>query len=149
VSEDRVIEVLGDATCVGLLAAADVGRLCVVDAEGPAAYPVNHRVVTSESGDLMIVLRARADGVLDRPGEPVAFQVDGIDHRDATGWSVLARGTLHHSDDPGLPPWILGWDPHPWAVGRDTWLVLVVTSVSGRRLVASVTEWAFSIRGYL
>lgn len=150
-SEDHVVEVLTEQECLGVLAAGDIGRLCVLDRGVPVAFPVNYRLVPDDHGGVAIVVRARRDGVLDQAGAVVGFQVDGVDRATAVGsaWSVIARGTLHHADDPALPPWIRSFDPRPWIADRDAWLAIVVGEVSGRRLMASVLDWAFSIRGYL
>ncbi len=148
-SGDHVMEALDPQECLGLLATHDIGRLCVLDRGVPAAYPVNYRLVPGRAGEVVIVVRTRADSVLDQPGHAVGFQLDGIDASAGSAWSVLARGTMHHADDPGVPEWLTSWDPHPWLGDRDAWLAVVVSSLSGRRLTASVVEWAFSIRGYL
>jgi len=146
---DHTMEELDLQECLGLLATQDIGRLCVLDDGVPAAFPVNYRLVPDPTGDVVIVVRARAGSVLDQPGQEVGFQIDGIDTVASAAWSVLVRGTMHHGDDPGLPGWLGCWDPHPWLGERDSWLAVVVTAVSGRRLRASAHEWAFSIRGYL
>ena len=106
----------------------------------------NHRLGQPQ---LVIVFRARHGGVLDHPGEPVGFEIDGIDPVSQTGWSVLARGTLHEGHSQQAPTWLHSWDPHPWTEERDTWLYLAVDVLSGRQLVKGATEWAFEIRGYL
>ena len=41
-------------------------------------------------------------------------------------------------------------DPHPLlADGRDAWLLLEPTAITGRRLVAPELRWAFYAAGYL
>jgi len=158
--------------CVYALGTHDLGRLCRVVDGFPLAFPVNYRMVVEPVADppteavrnhdiqnhknhrlgqpqLVIVFRVRHGGVLDHPGEPVGFEVDGIDPVSQTGWSVLARGTLHEGQSPNAPTWLHSWDPHPWTEERDTWLYLAVDVLSGRQLVKGATEWAFEIRGYL
>jgi nitroimidazol reductase NimA-like FMN-containing flavoprotein (pyridoxamine 5'-phosphate oxidase superfamily) len=133
--------------CAAMLAACSIGRIgFVVDGE-PHVLPVNYRWVVHLQRSF-IALRTRAGNVIDRAPPNVAFEIDGIDDYHHTGWSVLARGTLHHVAADAATRELL--DPHPWlAHDRDSWLVIAVDRMSGRRLAAGEPEWAFHIRGYL
>jgi uncharacterized protein len=145
--------------CVYALGTHDVGRLCVVENGYPVAFPVNYRLVVEpavqDAGTpgaptrFLIVFRTRDGGVLDVPGQPVGFQIDGVDPVSQTGWSVLVRGTLHDGGSDAAPDWLHSWDPHPWTKERESWLYLEVEVISGRQLVQGSAEWAFEIRGYL
>jgi hypothetical protein len=65
------------------------------------------------------------------------------------GWSVLARGTLHHVD-PDAADFRERFDPHPWIIDeRDAWLIVEPFGITGRRLHAAEPEWAFHPEAYL
>jgi Pyridoxamine 5'-phosphate oxidase len=135
--------------CIGLLAAHQVGRLCINEEGFPVAFPVNYRLIPNSEGGVAIVVRTRPGSTLDRESEHVGFEIDGIDGIDETGWSVVVRGILHHEASSITPAWLRAWDPHPWVGPQDAWLYITPISISGRRLTAEVVEWAFAIRGYL
>ena len=151
--------------CLYALGTHSIGRLCLVIDGTPVAFPVNYRLVvespaTSDETEnvasqrvndaqFVIVFRAREGGALDHPGTRVGFQIDGTDPVAQTGWSVLARGTLHEGHNEAAPDWLHSWDPHPWTVDRETWLYVLVEQVSGRQLIKAEAEWDFEIRGYL
>ena len=85
----RRIEELTDDECMALLGQEAVGRLAFVDAEGPAAIPVNFGLV-----DARILFRVESDSHVRAALEgPVAFEVDHTDADTGSGWSVLVRGT--------------------------------------------------------
>jgi hypothetical protein len=140
---------LGSDECLRLLATHAVGRLCVLEDSYPVAFPVNYRLVYETDSKPVIVVRARAGGVLDVAGSKVGFQIDGHDVIDETGWSVLARGLLRDGLVDDAPQWLRYWNPRPWAGPRDRWLYLPVDSVTGRRLLVTVAEWAIRVTGYL
>jgi nitroimidazol reductase NimA-like FMN-containing flavoprotein (pyridoxamine 5'-phosphate oxidase superfamily) len=133
--------------CKDLLAACRVGRIGVVVDGEPVVLPLNYRWVDDGQG-AYVALRTRPGNVIDRAISKVAFEIDGIDDYHRTGWSVLVRGTLHHVlADAHVRPLI---DSHPWlARDRESWLVIAVDRVTGRRLTEQEPEWAFHIRGYL
>jgi nitroimidazol reductase NimA-like FMN-containing flavoprotein (pyridoxamine 5'-phosphate oxidase superfamily) len=133
--------------CTALLAGCRVGRIGVVVDGAPVILPVNYRWVDDHQG-AYVALRTRPGNIIDRASSTVAFEIDGIDELHQAGWSVLVRGTLHHLL-PGAPVRHL-IDSHPWlAEERDSWLVIAVDEVTGRRLAGKESEWAFHIRGYL
>jgi nitroimidazol reductase NimA-like FMN-containing flavoprotein (pyridoxamine 5'-phosphate oxidase superfamily) len=133
--------------CSALLAACTVGRVgSVVDGK-PFVLPVNYRWL-SHGGRNQIALRTRTGNVIDRAGGRVAFEIDGIDHANHTGWSVLVHGRLYHLHD--VPDVRDMLDSGPWiSEDRDSWLMIVVHEISGRRIAGPDPEWAFHLRGYL
>ena len=135
--------------CLGLLSTHQVGRLCVVENGYPVAFPVNYRIVPNVDGGAAIVVRTRMGSVLDQDDTPVGFEIDGVDSQTETGWSVVVRGRLHHADASSTPPWLHSWDPRPWIGPSDSWLYFTPIEITGRRLVASVVEWAVAFGGYL
>lgn len=74
--------------------------------------------------------------VHDQPGVPVAFEVDGIDHEDQRGWSVLARGPLDELADPvAVAAMEASRQPRTWGPGERTVVVrLLWWELTGRRL---------------
>jgi Pyridoxamine 5'-phosphate oxidase len=114
----------------------------------PIVLPVNYRLIEA-SGVTWVAVRVRPGGVLGRAQMPVAFEIDGIDPAHRQGWSVLVRGTLQHAN-PDAADFRARFDSEPWvALERDAWLVIEPFSISGRRLHAGESEWAFHPRGYL
>jgi Pyridoxamine 5'-phosphate oxidase len=140
---------VGPDECLKRLATHTVGRLCLVENGYPVAYPVNYRLVFQPDRCPAIVMCVRAGGALDHPGVNVGFEIDGMDHVDETGWSVLARGVLRDGRLAGAPEWLKYWNPQPWTGPRDQWLYLPVEAVTGRQLLASTTSWAVRVTGYL
>lgn len=129
--------------CFELLRTQPVGRLAVVDDDGPPfVVPVNYLV----SGEA-IVFRSDA-GLKVRlvRRRPVSFQADFIDQFHHTGWSVLAHGIGYEASH---------WETdhlslEPWAEGhKGQWIRIAVEGITGRRLTAADMDWHTSDRGYL
>jgi nitroimidazol reductase NimA-like FMN-containing flavoprotein (pyridoxamine 5'-phosphate oxidase superfamily) len=143
------LEELSERACGVLLGAAAVGRIAFVVDGLPVILPVNYRLLIDDSG-MSIVLRARAGHTIDAAGRQVAFQIDGIDHQHHQGWSVLVRGELRHLDDLEIEQVIERFDPKPWPQQpRTSWLVIKAYLVTGRKLEAVESEWAFPSEAYL
>jgi hypothetical protein len=130
-----VSEALDEAECRRLLAEEEVGRIGFVDDDGfPVVLPVNFVI----DGDLVAIrtdLGAKFDHV---PLHRVAFEVDGIDHRTRTGWSVVVQGYGQDVTDAVGPRYedlrrrgVASWAPGPKA----HWLTVQIHRISGRRLV--------------
>ena len=135
-SETVTVEVLDEAECRRLLARQEVGRVAFVDGDGfPVVLPVNYVV----DGDL-IALRTDSGAKADHlPLHRVAFEVDGFEGVDETGWSVLVQGYGQDVTDAigerfadlrrrGIAPWAPGQ--------RERWLTIDIHRISGRRIVA-------------
>lgn len=145
---DPMLDNLSSETCLDLLRIHLVGRISVVVDEFPIVMPVNYRLVETHDSR-WIVIRTRVGNEIDRGAVNAAFQIDNVDPANRTGWSVLVRGELSHVDDDTIRRVKEQFDPLPWAPGRDSWLALQVTQITGRRLRRADTEWAFHVRGYL
>jgi nitroimidazol reductase NimA-like FMN-containing flavoprotein (pyridoxamine 5'-phosphate oxidase superfamily) len=145
---DAWLEHLSLEECVRLLGDGTVGRLALVVDDFPVVLPVNYRLVES-SALTWVALRTRPGNVIDRASMHVAFEIDSIDPMYRQGWSVLVRGTLHHVD-PDAADFRERFDPEPWILAeRDAWLAVQPFAITGRRLHAAESEWAFNPRGYL
>jgi nitroimidazol reductase NimA-like FMN-containing flavoprotein (pyridoxamine 5'-phosphate oxidase superfamily) len=112
-----VLERLGEAESMELLATGRVGRLVFTSRYGPTALPVTYKI---DAGSLVL---GTWDPVFDedlRTGiahadYQVAVEADQIDPQAREGWIVLVRGAAHHLDteaerasiaDAGLEPWV-------------------------------------------
>jgi nitroimidazol reductase NimA-like FMN-containing flavoprotein (pyridoxamine 5'-phosphate oxidase superfamily) len=117
VNARRVVERLGEAECMDLLANGGMGRLVFNSRYGPTALPVVYKI---DEGSLVL---GTWDPVFDedlRTGiaqadYQVAVEVDQIELEAREGWIVLVRGAAHHLDteaerapfiNAGLEPWV-------------------------------------------
>ena len=120
--------------CWRLIAPGGVGRVVFDGERGPSALPVNYRM----SGH-QVVFRTLAGSQLDQAvgHDPVGFEVDRIDDTFSVGWSVLASGRLRRARDESERDVLADLDVEPWSgAGRDTYLVLEVLQLTGRRIEA-------------
>ena len=127
------MQVIERDECLRLLATDTVGRLAVIVGGSPAIFPVNY-LLDGES----VVVRTDAGTKLEHgPRAPASFEIDDLDRRAKTGWSVVVTGrleevprgdtsTFHHLDALGVEPWAGGDKPH--------FLRLVPSRVTGRRI---------------
>jgi nitroimidazol reductase NimA-like FMN-containing flavoprotein (pyridoxamine 5'-phosphate oxidase superfamily) len=126
------VDQLDEQSCRGLLEASEVGRLALWHHGQPEIFPLNFVV----RGDVL-VFRTRAGTKLAAArGARVAFEIDGTDRVNRTGWSVVAKGQLDRigPDDPG---WRQVSTAHvdSWAGGeRPHVLTMTLDAVSGRRV---------------
>jgi nitroimidazol reductase NimA-like FMN-containing flavoprotein (pyridoxamine 5'-phosphate oxidase superfamily) len=122
-----IVEELSREECWQLLATGSIGRLAVITADGlPFVVPVNY-VLDGE----IVVFRSdygtKFDALL---RHPVAFQVDSIDPRHRTGWTVLVQGIAHEA----TPHEAGHLTVEPWAGPKQRWVRIVTRHISGRRL---------------
>jgi Pyridoxamine 5'-phosphate oxidase len=142
IDEPKLIE-LSPAECLGLLATNDLGRIAIIDAHGPAVFPVSYELRAIDRVPV-IAIRTRPGGVIDRPGDAVCFEIDGLDVGHDGGWNVLVRGVL----EPIEPDSELGPSPLLPA-DRVAWRAIIPTAIAGRRLLARHLRWTFDPHGYL
>ncbi|WP_042431505.1 helix-turn-helix domain-containing protein [Streptacidiphilus anmyonensis] len=116
--------------CWARVATRGVGRVVLVTPDGPAALPVNYRIV-----DRTVVFRTSAEGVLAHAvGHEVGFEVDRVDDGRSSGWSVLGIGVAERITDPNRLDSLTGqMEPTPWAGGdRPVWVSIRPTRLTGR-----------------
>ena len=145
------LEELSDDECLELLRSRSVGRLGFNVGSLPFVVPVTYRLVEAQgtTPGAWIALRTRPGNTIDQAADNVAFEIDNVDMHHQDGWSVLVRGVLHEID-PDAAGMRERFDPHPWiTAGRDAWLVIEPFAITGRRLHAAETQWAFHAAGYL
>ena len=119
----HVLERLGEADCMELLAGGRVGRLVFTSRYGLTALPVEYKI---DGGSLvlgtwnLVFDEDLRTGIADADYQ-VAVEVDQIDLHAREGWIVLARGAAHHLDteaerapfiNAGLEPWVAGVPVH-------------------------------------
>ena len=125
------IEVVSDSECVKLLKAHDLGRIAVVDREmRPIIFPINYFF---DEG--VVVFRTAPGTKLDlAPGAYVSFEIDGWDHNQGIGWSVLVKGIAHDITQPRSAPTgrMRYWPVHPVAPGsREHWVGIWANEITG------------------
>jgi uncharacterized protein len=126
--------------CIDLLNSESVGRLCIIDHGYPLAFPVNYRLVQDKAGH-RVVFRTSPDTSLARYEGLSSLEVDEISADRRRAWSVIVHGNLRRAHgETDLP------DPRPlMSEGRHQWLVLDVSSMSGRRFRAEFADNRFSV----
>jgi nitroimidazol reductase NimA-like FMN-containing flavoprotein (pyridoxamine 5'-phosphate oxidase superfamily) len=120
----RVLDRLGEAECMELLASVSLGRLFYTSRYGPTALPVTYRVdegsIVLGTWDPVLFDEDLRTGIEQAEYE-VAVEADQIDMEAREGWFVLVRGAAHHLDteaenvsfiDAGLEPWVEGVPAH-------------------------------------
>jgi len=143
------MEELSADECYRLLGTHEVGRLGVNAEHYPLVIPVNYGL-----DGTTIVIRTHPGTVLRAASHAnVTFEVDDIDRRTRSGWSVLARGLAeevgdgHHED---LVARTHAAGTAPGAPGHHgSWLRLIVHHVTGRRIVPGELPPAIDPRAYL
>lgn len=131
---DRELQTLTPQECITHLEDGHIGRLAFIDKVGvlPMVTPVNY-VFDNDR----VVFRTDPGSKLNAAvlGAPVAFEVDGVDERTKTGWSVVVRGHAEEVADAGEMT-----DPGraallPWASGDKAHYVRVQPrQMSGRKI---------------
>lgn len=128
-------EQLGVAECWMLVGTHGVGRVGFMGDTHLRIVPTRY---DAERGTAYI--RATTFGELARGAHerPTSLQVDDLDRRAFTGWSVLMTGTAHRVQDPALVASLWSAEiPHPWSQGPETqWIALVVEAIEGQRVAA-------------
>lgn len=128
------MEELSRDECNALLRSARFGRVVYTDRALPACTPVNYAVDRST-----IVFRTAPGSRLATATdhEVVAFEVDEIDPKTESGWTVIVTGNaapivaasaLVRAEQLGLSAWAPGQ--------REHWVRLTPGIVTGRRLLA-------------
>jgi nitroimidazol reductase NimA-like FMN-containing flavoprotein (pyridoxamine 5'-phosphate oxidase superfamily) len=146
---ERAFEEIDGDECYRLLATQQIGRLGVNAEHYPLIFPVNYGI---DHG--VIVIRTGAGTKLAAADHAnVTFEVDEIDQRNRSGWSVLVRGlaeevtSAHRAEligrthATGVTPWAPGEHGH--------WLRLIPQHITGRRIVPGQLPPHFEAAGYL
>lgn len=119
----RVLERLGEAECMELLADAGVGRLVFNSRYGLTALPV---ALVIDRASLVLgtwapVFDEDLRTGIEHADYEVAVEADQVNVGAREGWVVLVRGAAHHLDteaerapfiEAGLVPWLEGVPAH-------------------------------------
>jgi uncharacterized protein len=125
--------------CEELLATSTLGRLAVVVDGHPEIFPVIH-VFDPDRGCVAFPTNAgtKLHSALDWPF--VAYEIDGVDPGDESGWSVLVVGRPEEVTDPEEMARLAAQRVAPWrGEGQVHWLRIVPSKVTGRRISAATS----------
>jgi uncharacterized protein len=135
IDERTGLEELDATECLLLLGRHTVGRLAVVQDGRPAVFPVSYRrdggtiVFRSDDGTKLAAIA--------RSGE-VAFEIDQLDPRSRSGWSVAVTGRATEITDPLELAAVERLRIEPWAPGAKARYVRIAPdTIGGRRIVRS------------
>lgn len=139
-TDSRLVE-LSREECIELLASENFGRLVVSPRHGaPLIRPVNYVFDRASQSVVFRSARGSKSQVLARAAR-AAFEIDGTDRADRTGWSVIVHGVateitsareIGHVEALGLDPWAPGSKPQ--------WVRIRAGTVTGRRIVPSTGD---------
>ena len=121
--------------CDRLLASQQIGRVAV-NAPGwpPVIRPVNYRYDTSTGSIVFRTARGSKLTALLLSGT-AAFEVDGIDEGDETGWSVIVSGVAGQVENAAEQARLDQLGLRSWAAGdQPCWVRIRAETVSGRRI---------------
>ncbi|MGH3257007.1 MAG: pyridoxamine 5'-phosphate oxidase family protein [Streptosporangiaceae bacterium] len=133
-----MIEVLGEAECLRLIAPGGIGRIAYSGRFGQAILPVNYKL-----HDGAIVFRTALRSALDEDLQTgigaaeyrVAFEIDELDVLSRQGWSVLIQGAAHRMESESERACALGAGVENWAPGeRDLFVRITPSRITGRRI---------------
>ena len=143
------LDVISADECYVLLTRHEVGRIAVATGRHPLVIPVNYGM-----DGRTIVIRTHPGATLSAADHAnVTFEVDDIDRKTRTGWSVLVRGLAEevgpeHRADLVARTHAVG--VVPWAPGEHgSWLRIIPQAITGRRIVAGEVPWGVDDRAYL
>ena len=146
---DRALVVLPTEECHRLLATRQLGRIGLAGAPFPLILPVNYVL----DGDAVVIRTDSAKITAAAGHTRVAFEVDDVDERTRSGWSVLVQAlaeevTGARRDE--LVERLRTAGGSPWAPGdHGHWIRLIPKVVTGRRIVPGQLPPAFEDAGYL
>ena len=143
------MDVLSTEECYDLLRTQEIGRLGVNAEHYPLIVPVNYGM----DGTTLVIRTQPGTKLAAADHANVTFEVDEIDPRTRSGWSVLVRGlaerlTGRAGGEVVLRTLAVGVSP--WAPGEyGIWLRLIPHAISGRRIVPGQLPPAVDPRAYL
>lgn len=140
---DVVLEELGEAECMRLIAPGGIGRLVFAGRYDLTVLPVNYKVHNGT-----ILFRTATQGTtdedlrtgIDHAEYRVAFEVDEFETEAREGWSVLVQGPAHHLDSEAEQSEAMAVGVVPWAGGdRDHFIRITPARITGRRIRRSAS----------
>lgn len=138
IDERTGLEELAETECLLLLGRHNVGRLAVLDGGRPAVFPVSYRrdggtiVFRSDDGTKLDAIAA---------DDAVAFEIDELDPRTRSGWSVTVTGRAVEVTDEVETKNMRRLHLEPWAPGaKERYIRIVPDTIGGRRIVRLLAE---------
>lgn len=145
---DPTSTVLHADECRRLLTTRRFGRIGLAGTKFPLILPVNYVL----DGDV-IVIRTDSPTITEAGGfTRVAFEVDDVDERSRSGWSVLVQALAEEVVGGRRDELIerMRSAPAPWAPGEHGhWITLIPQAVTGRRIVPGWLPPRFEPGAYL
>ena len=121
---------LGRRQCMDLLSQSHLARIAWQAADAQQILPITYTVFEG-----LIYFRTSPYSILSellRP-TPIALEVDELDQRTRTGWSVVVHGQSRAVAEPAEVTRLWANDPVPWAPGgRNLFIEITPTQVTGR-----------------
>jgi nitroimidazol reductase NimA-like FMN-containing flavoprotein (pyridoxamine 5'-phosphate oxidase superfamily) len=128
------MEELSQEECLRLLADGELGRVGLTMHDVPMVVPVNYALL---DGDVLIRTEGGTKLEAALANAVVAFEIDGFDAVDHTGWSVLVQGIAKEVVEPEELDRAKSVVLEPWAPGpRERFVRIATYLVSGRRIGA-------------
>ena len=130
--------------CLQLLAAAEIGRLVVVvpGQDTPLIRPVHYAFDAASQSVVFRCIQGTKLHFLVRSAR-AWFEVDDVDVRRRTGWSVIITGATEPITQPQEIRRLDSLMPSAWVAGPDArWVRIRARVVSGRRVQPSVAATA-------
>lgn len=131
---DSLLEDLAEDECLDLLNRHHFGRVAFVEQIDlpPVIMPLNY-LMHADSVVVRTDPGSKLGGVL--RDAPVSFEIDGIDQRHRTGWSVVVSGRAQQVVDPNELEELYQTPLLPWAPGdRSQYVRITPVLVTGRRI---------------
>jgi nitroimidazol reductase NimA-like FMN-containing flavoprotein (pyridoxamine 5'-phosphate oxidase superfamily) len=132
---ESALQILDADECYRLLATQQIGRLGVNAEHYPLIFPVNYAI----DRDVIVIRTGEGTMLSAADHANVTFEVDEIDPRTLSGWSVLVRGLAeevvseHGAEMIGRTK---AAGAEPWAPGdRGRWIRLIPHGITGWRIV--------------
>jgi nitroimidazol reductase NimA-like FMN-containing flavoprotein (pyridoxamine 5'-phosphate oxidase superfamily) len=128
------LEELSGPQCAELLAISWMGRLAVMVGDHPEIFPVNH-AFDPVAGEIAFPSRTgtKLHAAIAAPW--VAFEVDGVDGDDGSGWSVLVIGRADELTERHEIEHMVRLRKAHWALSEQSrWLRIRPQRVTGRRI---------------
>jgi len=145
---DRALVVLPADECRRLLATRQLGRIGLAGGPFPLILPVNY-VLDGE----VVVIRTDSPKITAAADHTrVAFEVDDVDERTRSGWSVLVQAFAEEVTGARRDELVerVHTTGSPWAPGEHGhWIRLIPKAVTGRRIVPGRLPPPFEDAGYL
>ena len=131
---NSLMEEMAESVCLELVNGRHFGRVAFTDRADrpPMIMPVNYLMHANT-----VVFRTDPDSKLGSAlrSATVSFEIDGIDERERTGWSVVIFGRAQEVVDPQELDDLRQTPLLPWAPGdRSQYVRITPEIVTGRRI---------------